>query len=183
MFLRILFILFSLFTVSCGRAQKESPVVYISNASVRPIQDIKYDWAGNHSLQLPVLNPGESRSQAFYIKKNADFFGTIKISWVNHSKERISKEINFYAKNLPSIDDKTTYNYVQFYLDQDDMEILTSDAPDLSSKTPKMERLLTKYHNLYLQLQRGNYTQTQGVLIDVKPIKDRSLPSWLANSY
>ena len=38
---------------------------------------------------------------------------------------------------------------MQFYLDQDELEIISSDAPDLTWKTQKMDRLLAQYNKQY----------------------------------
>lgn len=179
---KIFFVLVSLFLVSCG-SHKESPVIYFSNASLAPINDIKCSWAKKNVLGLPRLNPGESRSQSFYMNSNSDFFGNIAISWRNNNGERISREINFQPNNLPSISDSTTYNFIQIYLDQDELEIATSDAPDLSGKTRKMDRLLTKYQEAYKQSGHGAAPQSSLISVQQPPQKDNSVPNWLVNSY
>jgi len=180
---KIFFVLVSLFLVSCS-VRKESPMIYFSNASLAPINDIKCSWVEKNILSLPLLNPGESQSQSFYMDNNySDFFGNITISWRNNNGKRISREINFQPNNLPSISDSTTYNFIQFYLDQDELEITTSDAPDLSGKTLKMDRLLTKYKEAYKQT--GYVAVPQNSLISVQnpPQIDNSVPGWLTNSY
>ena len=179
---KIFFVLVSLFLVSCG-AHKESPVIYFSNASTSPINDIKCNWAGRNVLGLRRLNPGESRSQSFYMNSNSDFFGIITISWRNDSGERISREINFQPNNLPSISDSTTYNFIQLYIDQDELEITTSDAPDLSGKTRKMDRLLTQYKDIYIKNGHGAAPQSSLISVQHQPQKDNSVPGWLTNSY
>ncbi|MES2962201.1 MAG: hypothetical protein V4694_07465 [Pseudomonadota bacterium] len=179
---KIFFVLVSLFLASCG-AHKESPVIYFSNASLAPINDIKCNWVGKNVLGLPLLNPGESRSQSFYMDSNSDFFGNITISWRNNNGERISREINFQPNNLPSISDSTTYNFVQLYLDQDELEITTSDAPDLSGKTRKMDRLLAQYKEAYKQSGHGAAPQSSLISVQHPPQRDNSVPGWLTNSY
>jgi hypothetical protein len=179
---KIFFILVSLFLVSCS-ADKESPVIYFSNASLTPINDIKCNWVGKNVLELPLLNPGESRSQSFYMDSNSDFFGNIAISWRNNNGERISREINFQPNNLPSISDSTTYNFIQLYLDQDELEITTSDAPDLSGKTRKMDRLLAQYKESYKQNGHGAVPQSSLISLQHPPQIDNSVPGWLTNSY
>ena len=158
-------------------------MIYFSNASLAPINDIKCSWVEKNILSLPLLNPGESQSQSFYMNDNSDFFGNITISWRNNNGERISREINFQPNNLPSISDSTTYNFIQLYLDQDELEITTSDSPDLSGKTRKMDRLLTKYKETYKQ--SGHDAAPQNSLISVQnpPQIDNSVPGWLTNSY
>jgi hypothetical protein len=131
-------------------------------------------------LSLPVLNPGDSRSQSFYLKENSDFFGLITMSWENASGEMVKKEFHFTKQNLPSMLDSTTYNYVQIYLDQDDLEIVSSDAPDIGGKTRRMEQILTMSREHYLSEHPKTFPSS---LIRVQPQKDNSLPGWLANSY
>ncbi len=167
---------------SCSK-QTESPVVYISNASPQKISEIRCNWSEKHNLLLSSLNPGESRSQSFYIDGKSDFFGRVNISWRNSRGESLIREFVFKENNLPSIDDHTTYNYIQLYLDQEEMEIVSSDAPDLVGKTRKMERLLTKYRDDY---KRGNYTPgTSLIRVEDAPKRDidKTVPAWLQNSY
>ena len=154
-------------------------MIYFSNASLKPIKNITCEWAKKHVLTLPDLNPGESRSQSFYIRGNSDFFGLVKISWTNSDDERISHEFFFRKKNLPSIMDRTTYNYVQLYFDQHFVEVTTSDAPDLSGKTAKMDQLLALYRDKYAE---GD-TEDNIHLINVQPKRDSSTPGWLLSSY
>lgn len=176
---KIFLILISLLLVACGGATKESPVIYFSNASSSPIAKIKCNWAEKNELTLPVLNPGDSRSQSFYIKDDADFFGTVNISWSNSKGEKVVKEFNFREKHLPSMDDSTTYNYVQLYFDQEDIDVISSDSADLTGKTRRMDRLLTQYRDAYAQ----GHSTPQTSLISVQPKKDSSVPVWLTTSY
>lgn len=174
-------LLLSFILVSCG-SKKESPVIYFSNLSPAPISNIHCEWVGKNKLNLPVLNPGDTRSQSFYIRKPEDFFGQISISWNAANGQRQDREFVFNKNNLPSIADSTTYNYVQFYLDQNEVEIMTSDAPDLSGKSRKMDRLLGGYRQAYLH----GHLPAQTPLISVEqpqPKKDNSVPSWLLNSF
>jgi hypothetical protein len=129
---------------------RESPVIYFSNSSPELIKNIQCNWVQKNVLSLSALNPGNSRSQSFYIKKNSDFFGLVSMSWDNASGERVKKEFRFRETNLPSMADSTTYNYVQFYIDQNDLEIVTSDAPDIGGKMQKMEKILSASRDQYL---------------------------------
>ncbi len=174
-----LFLSSLVFFACASVSKKEAPVIYFSNISDVEIKDIECNWAGKNKLSLPILSPGDSRSQSFYIRNSADFFGAIVVSWVNVDGEKIEREFFFKENNLPSFSDSTTYNYVQFYLDQDELEIMTSDAPDLAGKTRKMDRLLSQYRQNYAQ----GHKKVETSLIRVQPQKDNSLPSWLANSY
>jgi hypothetical protein len=175
---KILFLLTFCLT-SCG-GLRESPVIYFSNASPELIKNIQCNWVNKNVLSLSELTPGDSRSQSFYIKKNSDFFGLITMSWDSASGERLNKSFHFTEKNLPSMADSTTYSYVQIYLDQDDLEIVSSDAPDLGGKTRRMDRVLTAVREQYLH---GHAPVGSSSLIRVQPQKDNSLPGWLANSY
>lgn len=177
--LKKIIILANFFVISCAGVAHESPVIYFSNASSEPIKNIRCEWASN-VLTLPSLNPGDSRSQSFYINKVSHFFGLVKVSWVSEKGDEVKKEFFFHEKNLPSLADPTTYNYVQLYFDQSDLEIVSSDAPDLGGKTRRMDQLLSEYRNQYSQ---GHPKSVQTSLIRVQPIKDRTVPAWLSNSY
>jgi len=169
-------------TSSCSfsNPKLESPVIYFSNASTGPITNIRCEWVKNSTLTLPSLTPGDSRSQSFYMHKSADFFGLVKISWTNEQGDVITREFYFRENSLPSINDHSTYNYAQIYFDQTDLEVVSSDAPDLSGKTVRMDRLLANYKRHY---QLGVPSNSQSSLISIEPIKDRSTPAWLSNSY
>ncbi len=175
---------------SCSSSpKKESPVIYFSNASSDLIKNIQCSWAEKNTLSLPALTPGDSRSQSFYINKKSDFFGLIKTSWTNAEGHSIVKEFYFQEKNLPSISDHETYSYVQLYLDQDDLEVVSSDVADLSGKTRKMDFLLTKYREEAANTCVPNHIHTcpdqaaKTSLIRVQPKNDSSVPGWLTNSY
>lgn len=162
------------FLANCS-AKRESPVVYLSNASPEPIANIRCDWPDGNVLTLAGLDPGDSRSQSFYIRRDSDFFGTINVSWTNAKGEAQKKAFNLRKEHLPSISDHTTYSFVQLYIDQEDLEIVTSDIPDLGGKNRRMEAMLAKYHNDYA-LSHG---KGQSALIAIQPKKDNSLPYWL----
>jgi hypothetical protein len=170
-----------LLLISAACATKESPVVYFSNVSPKPIKDIQCKW-GRHAMNLPILDPGDSRSQSFYIRGDSDFFDDVSISWRTEDGDRIIREFSFKENNMPSFSDETTYNYVQFYIDQDEMEIVSSDAPDLPGKTRKMERMMVNYKTEYMKTHSKAHTS----LITLSPqefSKDRSVPTWLSTSY
>ena len=171
----------SLLLSSCSTTPTlESPVIYFSNASQSPIKNIRCEWAGNTALTLPGLSPGDSRSQSFYMRSAANFFGLVKVTWDNDAGDRVTREFYFREKNMPSIKDHSTYNYVQIYFEQNDLEVVSSDAPDLSGKTVKMDRILAAYKHQYSQ---GIVDPNSTSLIRVEPIKDKSVPAWLNNSY
>ncbi|MBM3580009.1 MAG: hypothetical protein FJX34_04480 [Alphaproteobacteria bacterium] len=105
----------------------------------------------------------------------------VKISWTNADGNNVSREFFFRKANLPSIDDHTTYNYVQLYFDQHYVEITTSDAPDLSGKTAKMDQMLNFYREQYAK--GGDKAKDDTQLISVQPKRDTSVPGWLLSSY
>lgn len=140
---------------SCS-SKTESPVIYFSNLSKSVVSDIKCVWARNETLTLPYLHPGDSRGQSFYINSNDDFFGPVYISWRNKEGRKIIREFDFKKNNLPSIEIDRSYDYVQFYLDQEGMDIVSSDAPDLSYKTVRMDKKLRDIKRLYGRRNGGS---------------------------
>ena len=114
------------------------------------------------------------------MSRGSDFFGLIKMTWTSDAGDNITREFYFREKNLPSINDHSTYNYAQIYFEQNDLEVVSSDAPDLSGKTVRMDRVLTAYKT---QFQGGVQAVVPSALISVEPVKDRSIPGWLLNSY
>jgi hypothetical protein len=178
--IRKFLILANLLLAACS-APIESPVIYFSNASAHPIKDVRCNWVGKNVLTLPALMPGDSRSQSFYISGSSEFFGEVVVSWVNSQGESVKKEFLFREKNLPSIDDHTTYNYVQLYFDQFDLEVVSSDVADLGGKNRRMESLMKQYKEQY---SSGHPSAPATSLIRVQPVsKDSSVPSWISNSY
>lgn len=161
---------------SCG-AKKESPMIYFSNASPDPIFNVHCKWANGSAMSLSGLFPGESRSQSFYIKKNRDFFGLITISWLNKMGDQISRELFFREKHMPGINEEGNFNYVQFYLDQQGLDIVSSDEVDLGNKIRRMDDLMVSYRN--------EYSKTHVIPIDALVIVDRpknnETPLWLSS--
>lgn len=154
---KIFTVLIAMLLVGCG-ANSESPVIYMSNASPSSVKRIECNWNGN-ILSLAALNPGDTRSQSFVINNNSKFFGPIYVTWYNDKGERVSKNFNFRRENLPSIEDKTTYNYVQLYFDQADIEVTSSDAADLTGKIRRMEQVMSKYRDDFLKSGSGVTTK------------------------
>lgn len=161
---------------SCKSALRESPVIYISNASLKPIKDIRCEWASKNALNLPELNPGETRSQSFYISGEQEFFGLVRIFWTNENDNTLSREFFFRKTSLPSIEDRTTYNYVQLYLDQDSIDVTTSDSPDIGGRSEKMDKLLTLYHSQYTKEHKADDPSR---LISVQPRRNTTFINFL----
>lgn len=162
LFLNLTLIL--IFSYSCANI-KESPVIYFSNISSKPIKDLRSIWVENEKLTLPYLGPGDTRSNSFYISSNDDFFGIVKISWRNDEGQKIVREFDFKENNLPGIKNKRGYDYVQIYLDQEDFDIITSDAPNLSYKTTRMDKILAEKKK---QFNSTTKTRTPSSLIRIQ---------------
>jgi hypothetical protein len=183
---KLILIFSAILLASCAIIQKESPAIYISNASSQPINDIRIIWARDNILTLHKLNPGETQSQSFHITSNSDFFGLVKISWTNHNDEGISREIFFKKNHMPNIEDGEMYSYVQIYLEQNDFEILSSDAVDLTSKTRRRDAMLLSYKNSFeANPQNPKPINKPSALIRVETINEskHELPSWMMRAY
>lgn len=160
---RIFLILSSLLLVSCS-SLRESPTIYFSNAGNDPISNLECLWPNKTLLTLSTLNPGDSRTQSFYIRGDSRFFGPVHISWYNSKGEKIVKNFNFKKENLPSISERDIYSYVQFYFIDDDLDVVTSDAVDIGGKVRRMERLMARYESEF----RSNNSQVSTSLIRVQ---------------
>lgn len=178
--LLITIFLAEIFITSCASIVHESPTIYFSNLSSNPITNIRCDWSGQKVLTLQTLNPGISRSQAFFIKNDDDFFGTISISWTNVDKERIVRDFNLRRKNLPSLGEKGSFNYIQIYFDQYSYEVVSSDAPDLNSKMTRMDNQLREFAENY-KMNTGN--PNSGSLIRIEKKNIDKVSEWMINKY
>ncbi len=176
-----LVLIFISFLSACSSlSHKESPVIYVSNLSPQPINNIKIIWAGNKVLKLQTLNPGKTRSQSFYLDDSDDFFGVVNISWSDANHNQNSRDLYFKRNHMPSIDDHEMYSYVQIYLEQKDMEMLSSDAPDLGNITKKRDATLLSFEKHYSASQEGGAAS----LISVEPLSDREkMPAWISRSF
>ncbi len=182
--LKLIFILWATIILSsCSSVTIESPVIYFSNSSSSIIKNIECDWAGKNLLTLPTLDPGDSRSQSFYISEKKEFFGLVKVSWRNSEGEKLVHEFYFQENNLPGIEDHTTYNYVQFYLDQEELEIVSSDAPDLAGKTRKMEKLLSRLKAGHKENLSASESTSLIRVQHIDPQKVKETPYWINNSF
>ena len=148
---KILSIFILLFVFSCVFSPKESPVIYFSNAGTGPISNIQCIWPGNIKLTLGGMNPGDSRGQSFYIKRNSEFFGDIVISWYNSAGEMMTKKITLMSKDLPSISDRSVYSYVQFYFTDEGFNMMTSDSVDANGRSRMMDQVLLRNRKGYME--------------------------------
>jgi hypothetical protein len=179
--LRIFLLLAAMLLSSCSEVfQKTSPVIYFSNASSKPITGIHAIWADDNILTLNSLSAGDTRSQSFYIGGNSDFFGLVRISWTNSESQGVSREFFFRKSNLPEIDDDSIYHYVQIYLEQNDFEVISSNAADLENKTKRMDDLLKFYREKTPTIDQ---THIPTSLIRVEPTREKSNPAWIERSF
>ena len=174
------FFLIAFFCLIACKSKFESPVVYLSNYSSEPIKNIECNWAGKHVLSLPNLNPGDSRSQSFMIKKDADFFGENYISWYNSHGDKLVKNFTLREHHLPSIHDKDVYSYIQLYFSQGTIEVVSSDAPDIAGKTTYMDRMMEKHR---YDFKTGQTPVVDNSLIMIRePKRDKTVPAWLGSA-
>ena len=83
-------------------------------------------------------------------------------------------------KNLPSIDNTSSFNYLQFFLEQEDFEVISSDAPDLAAKAKRMEDVL----NQIAENHKNNIDQPVSYsLIRITPKRIDQIPPWMLNKY
>ncbi len=139
-------------------------------------------------MSLPLLLPGNTRSQSFYISSSSDFLGNVLLSWHNKDGRKISKEFSFKKSNLlPNVWDRETYSYVQIYINQNGFEIVTSDSVDPSiitrnpvdpaSRLKFMDEMLYNYHQQYLQKMRSQKDQGQDQLIKIDSVNNPIFPT------
>lgn len=169
-----------IFLASCGFIKKDSPSIYISNASSGAIHDLKIRWNGVGVLDCPTLNPGDTKHMSLRIANDEEFFGEISASWNNEEGDSRGRSFTLAKTNLPSIGQKSYYPYVQLYFDQYDFEVMTSDSVDLSGKTRKMDHMLANYRDAFA---RGKKITQNSTEIKLETIKDTSVPTWLGINY
>ena len=157
------FIIILLFLIAC-KNKIESPVIYISNNSEKPIRKINCNLP-NHRISIDSINPGETRSQSFYISGSKEFFGPIKCSWNNNQNELMVNDFTLEKHHLPSIDQKSEYPYIQFFLGQNHYDILTSDEIDFINKSRVFDESL-KFN--FKQAIIGKYSNQNNSLISVE---------------
>ena len=151
---------------SCSLTKKiESPVIYISNSSSRPINNIQCQLP-NHIVSIKTINPGQNRSQSFYMKKHQDFFGDVKCFWDNNLGERKIASFAVEPHHLPSIKDKYEYPFLQIFLEQDSYEIYTNDSIDYLNKSRVMDEKMKKSYRQAILDKYGNNPDSS--LIDIQ---------------
>ena len=142
----IIFLFFLL--SSCSIFPKEGPTIYVSNLSPNIIKNISIKFP-KKTLNLPQLNPGLTQGGSFIINDPEDFFGTVKVGWNNLYNENIIRNFNLKENDLPSFFNPKDFGYVQIYIKDYDIQIITYDTTDSGNKTAQMDIILRDLNALY----------------------------------
>ncbi len=142
----IIFLLFLL--SSCSIFPKEAPTIYVSNLSSNIIKNISIKFP-KKTLNLPQLNPGLTQGGSFIINDSKDFFGIVKVEWNNLYNENIIRNFNLKENDLPSFFNPKDFGYVQIYIKDYDIQIITYDTPDSGNKTAQMDVILRDLNAFY----------------------------------
>ena len=161
----IIFLLFLL--SSCSIFPKEAPTIYVSNLSPNIIKNISIKFP-KKTLNLPQLNPGLTQGGSFIIKDSKDFFGTVKVEWNNLYNENIIRNFNLKENDLPSFFNPKDFGYVQIYIKDYDIQIITYDTPDSGNKTAQMDIIL-KDLNVYYNVEKKSPVRGSLLSIDYIP--------------
>ncbi len=161
----IIFLLFLL--SSCSIFPKEAPTIYVSNLSPNIIKNISIKFP-KKTLNLPQLNPGLTQGGSFIINDSEDFFGTIKVGWNNLYSENIIRNFNLKENDLPSFFNPKDFGYVQIYIKDYDIEIITYDTVDSGNKTAQMDIIL-KDLNVYYNVEKKSPARGSLLSIDYIP--------------
>ena len=160
-----IFLLFLL--ASCSSFPKESPTIYVSNLSSNIIKNISIKFP-RQTLNLPQLNPGLTQGKSFIINDSEDFFGTIKVSWNNLYNENIIRNFDIKKSDLPSFFDPKDFSYVQIYIKDYDIQIITYDTLDSGNKTAQMDIILRDL-NVYYNVEKKSPIKGSLMSIDYTP--------------
>ena len=161
----IIFLLFLL--SSCSIFPKEAPTIYVSNLSSNIIKNISIKFP-KKTLNLPQLNPGLTQGGSFIINDSEDFFGTVKVGWNNLYSENIIRNFNLKKNDLPSFFNPKDFSYVQIYIKDYDIEIITYDTVDSGNKTAQMDIIL-KDLNVYYNVEKKSPVRGSLLSIDYIP--------------
>ena len=161
----IIFLLFLL--SSCSIFPKEAPTIYVSNLSPNIIKNISIKFP-KKTLNLPQLNPGLTQGGSFIINDSEDFFGTVKVGWNNLYSENIIRNFNLKKNDLPSFFNPKDFSYVQIYIKDYDIEIITYDTVDSGNKTAQMDIIL-KDLNVYYNVEKKSPVRGSLLSIDYIP--------------
>jgi hypothetical protein len=161
----IIFLLFLL--SSCSIFPKEAPTIYVSNLSPNIIKNISIKFP-KKTLNLPQLNPGLTQGGSFIINDSKDFFGIVKVEWNNLYSENIIRNFNLKENDLPSFFNPKDFGYVQIYIKDYDIQIITYDTPDSGNKTAQMDIIL-KDLNVYYNVEKKSPVRGSLLSIDYIP--------------
>lgn len=89
--------------------------------------------------------------------------------------DQISREFYFREKHMPGINEEGGFNYVQFYLDQQGLDIMSSDEADLAGKIKRMDALMVRYRNEYAKTHQLPINQ----LVTVDRPKENDSSFWV----
>jgi hypothetical protein len=161
----VIFLLFLL--SSCSSFPKESPTIYVSNLSSNIVKNIIIKFP-QQTLHLPQLNPGLTQGRSFIINDSEDFFGTIKVSWNNLYNENIIRDFYIKKSDLPSFFDAKDFSYIQIYVKDYDIQIITYDTKDSGNKTAQMDIILRDL-NVYYNVEKKSPVKGSLMSIDYTP--------------
>jgi hypothetical protein len=161
----IIFLLFLL--SSCSIFPKEAPTIYVSNLSPNIIKNISIKFP-KKTLNLPQLNPGLTQGGSFIINDSKDFFGIVKVEWNNLYNENIIRNFNLKENDLPSFFNPKDFGYVQIYIKDYDIQIITYDTPDSGNKTAQMDIILRDL-NVYYNVEKKSPVRGSLLSIDYIP--------------
>jgi len=165
--MRNLVIFLLLLLSSCTNFPREGPTIYVSNLSSNIVKNIAIKFP-RQTLNLPQLNPGLTQGRSFIINDVEDFFGTIKVSWNNLYNENIIRDFYIKKSDLPSFFDPKDFSYIQIYIKDYDIQIITYDTKDSGNKTAQMDIIL-KDLNVYYNVEKKSPIKGSLMSIDYIP--------------
>jgi len=161
----VILIFLSLF--SCSNFPREGPTIYVSNLSSNIVKNISIKFP-QKTLNLTQLRPGLTQGSSFIINGSQDFFGTIKVGWKNLYDENIIRDFSIKKNDLPSFFNPRDFGYVQIYIKDYDIQIITYDAKDSSNKTAQMDIIL-KDLNVYYNIEKKSPIRGSLLSVDYIP--------------
>jgi hypothetical protein len=161
----VILIFLSLF--SCSNFPREGPTIYVSNLSPNIVKNISIKFP-QKTLNLTQLNPGKTQGSSFIINGSQDFFGTVKVGWKNLYDENIIRNFSIKENDLPSFFNPRDFGYVQIYIKDYDIQIITYDTKDSGNKTAQMDIIL-KDLNVYYNVEKKSPVRGSLLSIDYIP--------------
>ena len=162
-----LIILIFLLLFSCANFPREGPTIYVSNLSSNIVKNISIKFP-QKTLNLSQLNPGSTQGSSFIINGSEDFFGTIKVGWKNLYNENIIRNFSIKKNDLPSFFNPRDFGYVQIYIKDYDIQIITYDTKDSGNKTAQMDIIL-KDLNVYYNVEKKSSIRGSLLSLDYVP--------------